>query len=246
MKKVALVTGSTQGIGLGIAQALIEKNYIVYINGRRSEAVNATVNQLGSSAKGVTGDVCDPSFVTGLFQQIISNDGHIDLVVSNVGSGRSTPGWKATLDDYRKSFDTNFFSSVSVCRTALESMEKRGGHIIAIASIAGCESLTAPIAYTSAKSALIAFTKGLSDQTAAIGVRVNSISPGNVMFEGSVWDKKKIENSEQVARYIENRVPLQTFVTPEDIAKGVLFLDESPTITGSNLVIDGGQLRRLI
>jgi len=246
MRKVALVTGSTRGIGLGIAQLLLEKDYIVYINGRNKNEVDIVVNQLGTSAKAAACDVRNPNEVADIFSHIITREGFIDLVVSNVGSGGSKPGWQADIEDYRKSFDINFFSSVSVCRHAVESMKSRGGHIVAIASIAGCESIPAPIPYIAAKAALIAFTKGLSDQAAEVGVRVNAISPGNVMFTGSVWERKKAENAEKVANYIECCVPLKTFIAPEDIAKGILFLEDSVTITGTNLIIDGGQLRRLI
>lgn len=247
MRKVALVTGSSQGVGKGIAKKLLENNYIVYINGRNEEAVLNTVKEFNSPfAKYIIGDMNKESIIDETISSIIKNETAIDLVVANIGSGRSQIGIEANIQEYRRVFDINFFNTVALVNKTVQVMQNKGGNIIVISSIAGCESIGAPITYSSAKTALLSYAKGLSKVTAPLGIRVNCISPGNVLFKGSTWDKKIQIDKNNVDNYILQNVPLNTFATPEDIAKAVIFLEESSFMTGTNLVIDGGQINKLI
>ena len=150
------------------------------------------------------------------------------------------------IKEYKRIFDINFFNAVSLATHSVDIMKEAGGHIIFISSIAGCESLGAPIAYSSAKTALLSFAKSLSNDVSKLQIRVNSISPGNVMFEGSTWDDKMKHDKEFVEEYIKDNVPINTFATPEDIAKAVIYLEDSKFTTGSNIVVDGGQLKKII
>lgn len=245
-KKVALVTGSSRGIGKGIAKKLAENNYVVYINGRSLESLQKTANELSGEVKLIVSDLTDDSNIKESVEKIYKDEGRLDLVVANIGSGKSPSGWDVEIDEYRRVFDINFFCAVSLATCSVEIMKERGGHIVFISSIAGCESLGAPIAYSGAKTALLGFAKSLSVQTAKLHVRVNSISPGNVMFEGSTWDEKIKDDKELVDKYIEKNVPLNGFATPEDIAKAVMYLEDSSFTTGANIVVDGGQLNKII
>jgi 3-oxoacyl-[acyl-carrier protein] reductase len=246
MKKVALVTGSSRGIGKGIAKKLCENGYIVYINGRNVESLQKSAKELNGEVKIVAGDLTDETNIKEAIDKIAKDEGRLDLVVANIGSGKSIPGWNIDMSEYKRVFDINFFSAVCLATCSLEVMQKSGGHIIFISSIAGCESLGAPIAYGSAKTALLAFAKSLSQECAKLHVRVNSISPGNVMFDGSTWDEKSKNDKKFVDEYIKQNVPLNGFATPQDIAKAVMYLEESSFTTGVNIVVDGGQLNKIV
>ncbi len=245
-KKVALVTGSSKGIGKAIAKKLAENNYIVYINGRNLEDLEKTKKELEGDIEIIDCDLTNDLNIKNTIAKIFKDEQRLDLVVANIGSGKSQVGWDVDIEEYKRIFDINFFSSVSLATNSVDVMKDFGGHIIFISSIAGCESLGAPITYSSAKTALLSFAKNLSKMSAKLNIRVNSISPGNVMFEGSTWDDKIKNNKEFVEEYIKNNVPLNTFATPEDIAKTVMYLEDSSFITGSNIVVDGGQLNKII
>lgn len=246
MKKVALVTGSSSGIGKCIAKKLIENNYIVYINGRNLETLRRTAEDLSFDVKLVSCDMTDDTNIQHTINEIIRDEGKLDLVVANIGSGKSMPGWNIDIIEHKRIFEINFFSAVSLATYSTNAMKNHGGHIIFISSIAGCEAIGAPISYSSAKTALLSFAKSLSQETAKLKIRVNSISPGNVMFEGSTWDEKNKNNKKWVDQYIEKNVPLNNFAVPEDIAKTVIYLEDSSFITGANIVVDGGQLNKII
>jgi 3-oxoacyl-[acyl-carrier protein] reductase len=245
-KKVALITGSSRGIGRGIAKKLLENNYRVYINARSLDELQITAEELGGDVKCIASDLCVEANIKECLEKIFKDEKRLDLVVSNIGSGKSINGWHVELEEYKRVFDINFFSAVSLATHSVAIMKECGGHIVFISSIAGCESLGAPIAYSSAKTALLGFAKNLSNEVAKFNIRVNSISPGNVMFENSTWDEKIKNDKEAVEAYIEKNVPLNSFATPQDIAKTVMFLQESGFITGTNIVVDGGQLNKII
>jgi 3-oxoacyl-[acyl-carrier protein] reductase len=240
MSKVAFVTASNNGIGKSIVKLLVKNNYIVYANGRDKNKLPY------KNIKFISADMSDISNIDKALETIYSNEKRLDLVVANLGSGKSISGHKIKIDEYKRVFDINFFAAVHLATKSIELLKQTQGNLIFISSIAGCEDLGAPIAYTSAKTALLSFSKSLSNQVAKYNIRVNSISPGNVMFSGSTWDSKIKKDKKFVLDYIEKNVPLNNFVKPKDIAKAVLFLENSDFITGSNLIIDGGQIHKII
>ncbi len=245
-RKVALVTGSSKGIGKGIAKKLAENNYIVYLNGRNLDDLKKTAIEFNIETKLINSDLTVDENIKEALNYIYQSEGRLDLLVSNIGSGKSVVGWDTSIEEYKRLFELNFFNAVSIATHSINIMKKSGGHIIFISSIAGCESLGAPITYSSAKSALLSFAKNLSNDVAKYNIRVNSISPGNVMFEGSTWDEKIKKDREAVSGYIEKNVPMNDFATPEDIGKTVLYLDDVNFITGSNIIVDGGQIKKII
>ena len=245
MSEVALVTGSSSGIGKGIAKELIESGYIVYINGRNEETVKKTCLELGEMAKPLVYDMQNSKEIKKALEKINSDEQKLSLVVGNIGSGRSIPGWNIPIEEYLRIFNINLFGAINLCTEATHHLKNRGGQIIFISSIAGCESVNgAPVPYTTAKAGLLSFAKSYSFEVAKYKIRINTISPGNTLFEDSVWDKKLKEDKHSVKQYIEDNVALNTFIDPKDIGKTVLFLENTPTITGSNIVVDGGQTRK--
>ena len=126
-------------------------------------------------------------------------------------------------------------------------IDKKDGSIIAISSIAGLETLNAPIEYSVSKKTLSSYCKNLSKKITS-GLRINVVSPGNILMKGNNWDKKLKTNRKQVLNYIEDNVPLKRFGSPDDIANVVLFLSskKSKFINGSNIIVDGGQTSNIV
>ena len=247
-KRVALVSGSSRGIGRGIAMALARSGYMVFVNGRTDAIVATTVKEIeaeGGRARALVSDLTRDDRAQDAIKKVLELEGQLDLLVLNLGSGRTPNDWNPPAQEMRRVFDVNFFSAVALTSAALQLM-KPGSNIVFIASIAGVEALGAPIAYSSAKTALLSYAKTLSVQAAPKGIRVNSVSPGNVLFEGSTWDDKIKKDEAAVKQYIKDQVPLNGFATPNDIAQAVTFLVSSPFVTGHNLVVDGGQTRKPI
>jgi len=246
-RKVALVSASTSGIGKQIVKDLLKKNYIVYVNGRNEKKLNKAIKKLNNDfAKPILGDMRDELIIIDSINKIKEEENRLDLVVANLGSGKSIPGWNIDISEYRRMFDINLFAAICLSTHSIELLKKTEGNIIFISSIAGCETLGAPISYSSAKTALLSFSNSLSKEVANLNIRVNCISPGNVMFDGSTWDTKKRENEDDVVKYIKENVPLNGFAKPKDISRAILFLEKSSFITGSNIIIDGGQIKKII
>jgi len=242
MKKVALISGSSSGIGKSIAHSLIEQNYIVFISGRNADTLANVSAQLGSNCFSYCGDLTHTKHINEFIQKVLYEQGQIDLCISNLGSGASTFSHPVPIDEYQRLFDLNFFSAVQLIQEASRYMKEKT-QCIAIASITGHETIKgAPIPYSCAKSSLISFVKLFSHAVAKDGIRVNCISPGNVMFDGSTWDQKMKTDPKKVSTYIQSQVPLNTFIDPMEIGKTVLYLESCQSITGETIVVDAGQI----
>jgi len=245
-QKVAIVSGSTSGIGLEIATHLLEAGYFVYLNGRQQETSEPRYAELKDkySAVGLLlGDISDQENYSLWKKQLLEKHTSVDVLVSNVGSGRYANQIVADIAEYKQCFEANFFSAITFSQQFLDLMTKNGAAMIFISSIAGVMPIGAPISYACAKAALIMYSKELAMRLAEKKIRVNSISPGNVMFKGSVWERKVQLEPESTMDYINTNVPLQAFVEPLAIAKTVLMLSQTETITGQNIVIDCGQTK---
>ncbi len=243
-----LVTGSSRGIGLAIARAFLEEEADVTLNGRDQAGLDRLRHELARqfperSILALGGDVTDRAALARLHQAILTAWGGLDILVANVGSGKSVPDPLPAPEDWNRMFQVNFDSAVAVAREFYPLLKTAGGNILFIASIAGVEAIGAPAGYTAAKSALIAFAKHLSRQAAGDGMRVNCIAPGNIYFEGGTWAEKALADPERVQQMLEVAVPLRRFGTPEEIAAAAVFLasERSAFTTGACLIVDGGQ-----
>lgn len=246
-----LVTGSSRGIGLGVAEVFLEEGACVAISGRTAAGVEqsaASLRERFGVAKiaAVTGDFSGDE--AGIDRAVTSARdalGGLDVVVANVGSGRGAIGLDADAAEWSRMLQLNLVGAASVARLAAPHLAG-GSSIVFISSIAGVEALGAPLPYSAAKAGLLALVANLSRQLAARGIRVNAVSPGNVIHPGGSWEARRQRDPEGADAYVRAEVPMARFGTPRDIGSAVAFL-ASPTaaafITGANLIVDGGQTR---
>lgn len=248
-RKVAFVAGSSRGIGKAIARALLRENFTTMITGRDPASLETTVQEFttdfGERALGFAGDLSNPTIIGDALAKLKSRCGpSIDVLVVNLGSGKGRPGWQLAEEDWAAAFEINFWAAVRICQAAIPSLCS-GATITFVSSIAGMERVPAPIPYCAAKSALINYAKNLSWAVAELGIRVNCIAPGNILFPGGSWEKHLENRREQVLNYVNSEVAMKRFGTPEEVADAIVFLasPKASFVTGTCLVVDGGQSR---
>jgi 3-oxoacyl-[acyl-carrier protein] reductase len=238
-QQVALVSGSTRGIGKAIAEQLVLDGYIVVQNSRTSMQDGELVGQTHIRA-----DVSNPNECKELIKEIVEIYGQLNLLVCNVGSGKSLSISVGPEESWDHFLNINLNSTTYLVDSALEALIATKGNAVAISSICGEDpTIEAPIGYTTAKAGLEMFMKTMAARYGKQGLRFNVVSPGNVFFEGSAWDQKLRDDKEAVNSYLERQVPLARFITPKEIALAVSFLAGSyaQSITGVILPVDGGQ-----
>lgn len=241
--KTALITGSSSGIGFAIAKLLGDKGCKVALNGRDEKKLNIANQQIKNSVI-VVGDVSKPIEAKKIVTDAVEKLGKLDILVCNVGSGRSCPPGQETSDEWQRMFDLNFFSTTATVLAAQNTLIESKGCIICISSICGVETIEgAPVTYSAAKAALNSFVKGISRPFGEKGVRINAIAPGNILFEGSSWEAKLNTNKDVVTNMLKKNVPLGRFGSPNEIAELVAFLASSRAsfATGGIWTLDGGQ-----
>ena len=246
--KVALITGGSRGLGRESALSLAREGANVAICGRTQDTLDDTAKEikgLGGVCMGVVADVSDTSSVESLHTAVAEALGPIDILVNNAGGTRSREDINATLiEDFKGTFDLNVFGAFELMQHVIPSMKSKGwGRIINIASIWGRE-YGGNISYMSAKAALIATSKHAAIALAKDGILVNSIAPGSIEHPGGSWERFQNDNTpEVVENFIKDNLPLGKFGWPEPLGDLVAYLasDRSGLITGSCIVIDGGQ-----
>jgi NAD(P)-dependent dehydrogenase (short-subunit alcohol dehydrogenase family) len=243
--KVAIVTGSTRGIGLAIAQAFGQAGAKIVVSSRKKENCEDGLKHLKSQGIEAISQPCNMSKrdqVEQLVNKAVSQYGRLDIVVGNAAANPFY-GPLTDIEDaaFEKIFATNLQSNLWLCKAALPYIASAGGgSVIMISSIAALRGSKGIGAYGVSKAALIQLTRNLAVEWGPSGIRVNSIAPGLIKteFARELWeDPERLEK-------IENRTPLRRIGTPEDIAGVALFLasDASAYVTGQVIVADGGEL----
>lgn len=246
-----LISGSSQGIGKAIAQEFLLEGATVVINGRDNKRLETTCIELERAfgkerVYSFCGDLTKEEETETLKRFIQSELGGIDIIVPNIGSGKAMTHSMLDFSEWYRLLEINLMSAVMLIEK-FEDMLKKGYHsnVVFISSVAGREVSGAPYAYAAAKEALLVLAKRLSEDWACDGIRINSVLPGNVFFEGGRWEEILTENYDDTMEKIHTTVAMKRLGTPDEIASAVVYLasDKASFITGTTLTVDGGQLK---
>ena len=252
--KTALVTGSTSGIGLGIAKALAAAGADIIINGFGDEgaieAERAALAALNGGKSAYDGaDLTKPDAIAEMFERADSDMGGVDILVNNAGTQFVSPVEDFPVEKWDLILALNLSSAFHTIRRAVPGMRKKGwGRIIGTASAHSLVASPFKSAYVAAKHGLAGLTKTVALEVADAGITANCISPGYVwtpLVENQIPDTMKARNMtrEQVINdVLLAGQPTKQFVTVEQVAALAAFLtrDEAANITGANLSVDGG------
>ncbi|MDT3403120.1 SDR family NAD(P)-dependent oxidoreductase [Mucilaginibacter terrae] len=242
--KVALVTGSSQGIGAACALRLAADGADIILNGRkldeRGEDIIKQIEALGRRAHFLVADVSKMQNVVDLVNEAISVYGQLDILVNNAGVEKNNDFWNVTEEEYDFVMDTNlkgiFFGIQAFVKYCMNN--KRGGVVVNMSSVH--EEIIFPhfAAYCASKGGLKMLTRNLATELAPLNIRINNVAPGAI---ATPINKKLMETPELLEGVLDN-IPMRKLGTPEDVAALVAFLasDDAKYVTGSTYFVDGG------
>jgi len=243
-----LVTGASRGIGRAIADAFAAEGARLTIVARTAEDIEAAASAIrdahGVEVQAVTADVTEPSAAAEVIARASDAYGGLDVLVNNAG-GAIREG--TTEERWDGSFELNVTSAVRLMEAAKPHLAASGrGAVVNIASIYGREfGPPAAAQYTATKAAEIAMSKTYAMQWAREGIRVNSVAPGSIAFEGGSWGRRMEQDPEGMARFVDEQIAAGRFGRVEEVAAAVVFLASARAswVIGACLNVDGGQSR---
>lgn len=241
--RVALVTGATRGIGLGIAHALAREGAHVAVVARTEADVKRVADSIHGF--GVAADLMTEEGCTRAVNETQQQLGPIEILINNVGA-RAGTSWSDTgPKELMTAFEGNVVVSARMTKLVLPGMIERGwGRIVVITSVWGRESGGAP-AYNAAKAAEISMVKSLAREVAAKGVTVNGVAPGSVLWEGGGWHRRQQADPEGIAEFVRHETPMGRFGTVDEVASVVAFVCslQASLLNGASIAVDGAQGR---
>jgi NAD(P)-dependent dehydrogenase (short-subunit alcohol dehydrogenase family) len=250
--KTALVTGSTAGIGLAIAQALAKEGASVIVNGRTEERVRAAMKASGA-AHGIAADLATEAGA----RELIAQFGQVDILVNNLGIFEPKPFAEITDDDWRRFFEVNVLSGVRLSRHYIGAMKERNwGRIVFISSESALQIPPEMIHYGMTKTAQLAISRGLAETTAGTAVTVNAVLPGPTASEGVTEFVQQLAKGQGTDVAVVEREffvdvrpssLIKRFATPAEVAVLVAFVCSplAAAINGAALRVDGGVVRSI-
>jgi 3-oxoacyl-[acyl-carrier protein] reductase len=248
--KVALITGATRGIGKAIAECFAAEGTNIAFCARDAEAVeqtSAALREFGIDSFAQPADLSDETAIKNLVARTIAHFGRIDIVISNVSALSLTDDEQA----WQNMFTIDLLGAVRLFNATLPYLQASGKQhgdaaFTIISSIVAAEPYK-PSPYSAMKAALINYAKGAARANAAQKVRCNVVSPGNVYFEGGVWQRMERENPDFYKAWLDKN-PSGRMAKAEEIASSVVFLSSprSAFTTGTNLIVDGCLTQRAI
>jgi 3-oxoacyl-[acyl-carrier protein] reductase len=249
--KVAIVTGSSRGLGLASARSLSAEGCCVCLCARTESTLAEAARQVGESAGdasrvlAVAADVSRADGVQRIIDRTVEVFGGIDVLVNNVGLAQGANLLETTDADWQAAIDQTLMPAIRASRLAVPHMKRRGGGaIIIIASIFGREA-GGRMTYNAVKASEISLAKSLAQQLAPDNIRVLSVSPGSILFRGGSWWKRQQQQPEWIADFVKRELPFGRFGRPEEIGDVVAFLasPRASWIAGTSVVVDGCQSR---
>jgi len=240
--KVVVVTGGTSGIGLATAKAFVAEGASVFITGRRQEALDAAVREIGKSVTGVRGDMSQLADIDRLYDAVQQKHAQIDILFANAGGGEMAPLGTISEGHYEKTVATNVKGVLFTVQKALPLL-KDGASVILTSSTTSISGTPAFSVYSATKAAIRNFARNWILDLKDRHIRVNAVSPGvtetaglNDLFGGGA-------QAESTKDYLAGLIPAGRVGQPEEIAKAVLFLasDDASFVNGVELFVDGGQ-----
>ena len=247
-KKIALVTGSSKGIGLSIAKLLDKKGIKVILNSRGPINKNI-IKKFHNNPIHFKFDITNSIKLENSFKKIKKKYGNLDYLICNVGYSSTPKKKQFDILEWKNIFEKNFFSTLStifIFRKIFNKIEDKK-KIICISSVSGTYVSEAPTSYAIAKAALNNFVKHASKLLTRENIVLNCVAPGNIFFKGGVWDKNLKKNKSYFKKYITSEVPEKRLGTPQEVAELVSYLcsENSSFINGSVINIDGGQCKSI-
>ena len=251
--KVAVVTGSSRGLGLASARALVSEGARVCICARGAEGLATALAELRAEAGsddgviGVEADLNTMSGVDTIIDRAVATYDGIDILVNNVGKAGGGDLLETTDPEWQAALDATLYPAIRASRLAVPHMRARGGGvIIMIASIWGRES-GGRMTYNAVKAAEISLAKSLAGQLGKDNIRVNSVAPGSILFPGGSWAKRQAADPEGMAAFVDRELPFGRFGRAEEVGDVVAFLasPRASWISGACVTVDGGQSRSL-
>lgn len=242
--KRILVAGSSRGIGFAIAERFAEDGGGLILTGRTGtdldDAQSRLQDKFGRPVTALRGDLSDQDQA----REILAVADPVDIAVINFGATNTAAGFQTSDGEWDRLIAANLGGPFRLARHLATDMKDRGsGVLLFIGSIAGIEAIGAPIAYGAGKAGLRHAMKAMARELAPFGVRVNMISPGNILFDGGRWAWRRSKDPNAIDDLIERTVPLKRFGTVREVADAAAFLcsPEASFVVGTDLVVDGGQ-----
>lgn len=255
--RVALVCGSTRGIGRAVAKALSQEGARVAVNGRHEGSVDRAAEELereaGNTVVPFVADVGVPDQAEQLVHRVTKELGRLDVLFCNASGPPAAPFKDQPREAWHRAVDLNLFSTIHLAAAAVPIMRKvQWGRVICLASVAAKQPLPGLILSTTARAGVLGFAKALADEVAADGITVNTVCPGFIATERiaeltETRAKREKRGSQDVMRDMVADIPLGRMGRTDELAAVVTFLasDKASYITGAVLQVDGGFTRSI-